>query len=232
MLNFISLRRARRVLAALYFLLFLFVFVDFSQSFSPSFINGLLYLQFTPSVLQFFKIGGLLASGFIVVAILTLLFGRVYCSVICPLGIFQDIVARLRLKRPRYKYFRPWNLVRYISLAIVVIAALAGSLSLLYWLDPYSFAGRIFSNLVRPIYYAANNLMVDVLGMFNSYALHHVEFKAVLSCQRCGVVQSSADQGPGEHGLASSGNQDVQLTGLNARRINEVPEHRPERFRA
>ena len=27
--------------------------------------------------------------------LLTLIAGRVYCSVICPLGVFQDVVARL-----------------------------------------------------------------------------------------------------------------------------------------
>jgi ferredoxin len=179
MSKIISLKRLRQIIAAIYFALFAFVFIDFSNTFSSGFINGLLYLQFTPSVLKFIKVGGLLATGFIVVLLLTFLFGRVYCSVICPLGILQDLIARIRIKKHRYKFLKPWNIIRYTTLVAVVILALAGSLFLLYMLDPYSFAGRIFSDLVRPLYYGANNLLVKVLGYFNSYALHHVEFKGM-----------------------------------------------------
>lgn len=179
MLNIRSLRWIRRVFAAIFFSFTLFAFIDFSNTLSPAFLKGILYLQFTPSVLKFLKLGGILATGFIVVIVLTLLFGRVYCSFLCPLGIFQDLVARFRIKKPRYKFLKPWNIIRYSTLATVTVAAIAGSLFLLYMLDPYSFAGRIFSDLVRPIYYGANNLLVTVLSFFNSYALHQVEFKGM-----------------------------------------------------
>lgn len=176
-----SLRFIRKVVATIFLILFAFAFIDFSNTLSPSFLKGLLYLQFTPSVLKFIKVGGLIATGFIVVTILTLLIGRVYCSALCPLGILQDLISRIRFKRPRYKFLKPklWTILRYSTLTLVVLMALAGSLFLLYMLDPYSFAGRIFSDLVRPLYYGANNLLVKVLGYFNSYALHHVEFKGM-----------------------------------------------------
>jgi polyferredoxin len=179
MLNIKSLRWIRRVFAAIFLLLFAFAFIDFSNTLSPEFLKGLLYFQFTPSVLKFIKVGGILATGFIAVIVLTLLFGRVYCSFLCPLGIFQDLVARFRIKKPRYKFLKPWNIIRYTTLVVVIVAALAGSLFLLYTLDPYSFAGRIFSDLIRPIYYGVNNLLVKILGFFNSYALHQVEFKGM-----------------------------------------------------
>lgn len=179
MSKILSLRWLRTVVAIIYFTLFVFAFIDFSSTFSSGFLNGLLYLQFTPSVLKFIRVGGILATGFFAVSLLTLLFGRVYCSMICPLGIFQDIVARFRTKRVRYKYLKPWNIIRYTTLVVVVASALAGSLFLLYMLDPYSFAGRIFSDILRPVYYEANNLLVKVLGFFSSYALHHVEFKGM-----------------------------------------------------
>lgn len=179
MLKTVSLRWVRRIVALTYFIVFAFAFIDFSNTLSPGFINWFLYPQFTPSLLKFIKVGGIVATGFVAVILLTLLFGRVYCSAICPLGIFQDIVARIRLKRVRYKFLKPWNIIRYTTLALVVILALAGSLFLLNMLDPYSFAGRIFSDLVRPIYYGANNLLVRFLGTFNSYALHHVEYRGM-----------------------------------------------------
>jgi polyferredoxin len=179
MLKILSLRNIRRIIALVFIILFAFAFVDFGSAFSPKFIKGLIYLQFTPSLIKFIKVGGLLATGFIVVIILTFLFGRVYCSALCPLGILQDLMARFRLKKPRYKFLKPWNYIRYISLAIILVSALAGSLFLLYFLDPYSFAGRIFSDLIRPLYYGANNLLVKVFGYFNSYAIHHVDFKGM-----------------------------------------------------
>ena len=47
-------------------------------------------LQFLPSclALNFAVIIGIL--------LLTVLFGRIYCSVICPMGVFQDIVIWIR----------------------------------------------------------------------------------------------------------------------------------------
>ena len=47
-------------------------------------------LQFLPSCLagNFIVIGG--------IALLTLLFGRIYCSVICPLGVYQDLIIWIR----------------------------------------------------------------------------------------------------------------------------------------
>lgn len=174
--SLVTLKNARRIIASLYFALILFIFIDFSSTFSPNFLKGVLYVQFTPSLIQFLKFGGLVATGFIFVLLLTLLFGRIYCSVLCPLGIFQDIVSRLRVKRPRYKFLKPWNWFRYSLLAVIAAAALSGWIFVLNILEPYSLAGRIFSDLIRPIYFGLNNIGVKILGLFNSYALHQVTF--------------------------------------------------------
>ena len=34
----------------------------------------------------------------VALVLLTCVFGRVYCSVICPLGVYQDVVSRMRGK--------------------------------------------------------------------------------------------------------------------------------------
>ena len=39
-----------------------------------------------------------------VLLVLTLLFGRVYCSVICPLGVFQDVVSWIAGKRQKESF--------------------------------------------------------------------------------------------------------------------------------
>lgn len=171
-----SLKNFRRIIATVYIALFGFAFIDFSSTLSPSFIKSLLYVQFAPSLIQFLKFGGIAATGFIIVILLTLLFGRIYCSALCPLGIFQDFISRIRLKSPRFKYFKPWNWIRYSLLAVVTGFAISGWLFLLNLVEPYSIAGRIFSDLVRPVYFWLNNFGVKALGLFNSYALHQVTF--------------------------------------------------------
>jgi len=81
-----------RVAISLGFLLLItFAFIDFSNTFTSEWYNGILYFQFVPSVLKFLSLLGLLTTGFIVVLILTVFFGRVYCSALCPLGTFQDL---------------------------------------------------------------------------------------------------------------------------------------------
>lgn len=86
----------------------------------------------------------------------TLLFGRVYCSWVCPMGVVQDIFSRLmrltrhrRLKHP-YRWSSPKNRFRYVVLAAVVAAAVCGFPFLLTLLDPYSIYGRIASEMLLP----------------------------------------------------------------------------------
>ena len=75
--------------------------------------------------------------------LLTLLFGRVYCSVICPLGVFQDGVAHLSARRKSrrnrpYAYKKENKWLRYGILAVFVIAFIAGVLVIVALLAPYS----------------------------------------------------------------------------------------------
>lgn len=116
--------------------------------------------QLVPSVLG--TLSGAAVSAVIlgVLLLLTLLFGRVYCSFICPLGILQDIVFRIRrwLAPKRFlKFSRPVPWMRYGVLAACCVTGLAG-LSL-NWLDPYSIFGRIMYVLAWPAAIWSNNLL-------------------------------------------------------------------------
>lgn len=103
--------------------------------------------QLVPSVLG--TLSGAAVSVVIlgVLLLLTLLFGRVYCSFICPLGILQDIVFRIRrwLAPKRFlKFSRPVPWMRYGVLALLAACCVTGLAGLsLNWLDPYSIFGRI-----------------------------------------------------------------------------------------
>ena len=112
-------------------------------------------IQFLPALLA-------LNVGVVIILIaLTLLFGRVYCSVICPLGVFQDVVSWLGKKRKknRYSYSPALNWLRYGVLGVFVVALIAGVGSLVALLAPYSSYGRIASNLFAPVYQWGNNLL-------------------------------------------------------------------------
>ena len=89
----------------------------------------------------------------VVVAILlvTLVIGRFYCAVVCPMGIFQDLFVWAHKlifgkKRP-YRYRKPANWLRYTVLALFVLAMLVGMNSIAVLIAPYSAYGRMVTGL-------------------------------------------------------------------------------------
>ena len=74
--------------------------------------------------------------------LLTLIFGRVYCSVICPLGVMQDVISRIsgmrKKKKNRFTYSVAYFYLRNIVLAIFIAAFFLGAGSVVALLSPYS----------------------------------------------------------------------------------------------
>ncbi|MDI1248948.1 MAG: 4Fe-4S binding protein [Lacunisphaera sp.] len=111
--------------------------------------------------------GSLFALGGVLVILLTLLAGRVYCSALCPLGILQDVISRLadlvRRKPHRLPPAKPLTWLRQLFLWGTVAGVLAGWSGLtLALLDPYSNFGRIAATLFRPVLTLGNNALVDL----------------------------------------------------------------------
>jgi ferredoxin len=175
---FACLKLLRVCVALVSFVLTGFLFLDLWNLVSPSTARGLLFLQFVPSMLQFLNAATLGAAGFIVVLILTALFGRIYCSALCPLGILQDVIAHLarkKQKRRKFQFTGPHNVLRYSILVLTALLMIAGSGFLLNLLDPFSSFGRIAVNLFLPLGVAVNNavsLLVEAAGV---HALHRVQ---------------------------------------------------------
>lgn len=146
------LRWARRVTAVAIFLGLAYFFISFSAK-ATVLWHALLGLQVVPGILGIAS-GGLLTV--LLVFLLTLIFGRLYCSILCPLGIGQDIVYRTGLffrnrKKCRSRYTKAHNVLRY-SILIVVALCVAFSFVLpLVWLDPYGLFGKMAVNLGRPV---------------------------------------------------------------------------------
>ncbi len=174
-------KRLRVIVSLTFFLLISFLFIDFANTFSAEWINGILYFQFTPSLLKFINLLAIIATGFIFITILSFLFGRVYCSFFCPLGTIQDIFhffATKFRKKKRRKYYQPHNWVRFpILILCIVLIIFFGNILLLNLLDPYSNFGRIISNLFRPAYFEMNNLLSNFLEQRENYSLKPVELK-------------------------------------------------------
>ena len=177
-MRFSILKKARVFISLIFFFLITFLFIDFTNSFSAKLIQGILYLQLIPSLVNFIKFTGLAAGGFVLIIVLTLIFGRVYCSTICPLGILQDIIIWFNGKIRRKKTFRKqkaFNVLRYTILIISVFILLIGLFTPLLFLDPYSNYGRIVVNLFRPIYLLLNNIGAHILESIDIYTLYRVE---------------------------------------------------------
>jgi ferredoxin-type protein NapF len=162
-------------LSVIFLLALASLFVDFRELIPTAWSRRIVFLQFVPSIIKFITLPALATAGFIVVLLLTALLGRVYCSVICPLGIFQDVVSWIAKKTgfiKRYKFKKALNYLRYPLLALVVIFLLFGSMLLLNLLDPYSSFGRIFSDIIRPALITINNGLAALFEKANLYFLY------------------------------------------------------------
>lgn len=164
--------RIVRVLLAVFSLLALTAcFLDFTGT-AAAWFGFLPRLQFGPSVLA------LSVATMIAVLAVTFAFGRVYCSVLCPLGIFQDVLIAMRrlFRRP----FRPAlqaSLAREsVRFGFLALFLGGGFLGLHFaWLDPYAIYGRAASVCLAPLYRLGNNQLADWAERHASYAFHTVE---------------------------------------------------------
>lgn len=109
-------------------------------------------------------IPALLAVDVVVLAallVLTVLLGRFYCSVMCPLGIFQDFIfwlkKKVRRQSVRFSYIPERRQLRYGVLFILLAAWAAGLAIIPALLDPYSIYGRLVTNLLAPVWQTAFN---------------------------------------------------------------------------
>ena len=145
------LRIIRIVLAALCFAAICLLFVDVSGLFAPS-LAFMAKAQLVPALLA----GSLgIVAG---IALLTLVFGRIYCSVLCPLGVVQDIIGA-RAGKYRFRYSSPRSLLRLAFLGIFVFSLLAGVPLVFSLLEPYSAFGRMAADLLAPLWATGSNAL-------------------------------------------------------------------------
>ena len=163
-----SLRKIRITLATVMFIGIMWLFLDFTGT-AYHWLNWAPKLQFLEAVLA------LNVVVIVALVVLTLVFGRIYCSVICPLGIMQDVFGWLgkKVKKNRYTYSKEVKWLRYPLLIVFIIALLAGIGTLFQLLAPYSAFGRIATNLLQPVWQAGNNVLASIAEYYDSYAFYH-----------------------------------------------------------
>ena len=166
------LRKIRIVLAAIFFIAITLCFLDFTGTIH-AYLGWMTKIQFLPAVLAL-NVGVVIA-----LVLLTLLFGRVYCSVICPMGVLQDIISgihnRSKKARARFAFSPAKNVLRYAFLVLFVVLMVAGLAQVASLIAPYSAFGRIASNLLQPVYIGINNYFAAVAEHYDSYAFYHFD---------------------------------------------------------
>ena len=164
------LKKIRVALALVFWTGITLLLLDFTGTLH-SYLGWMARVQFLPAFLAL-NVGVVLG-----LVLLTLLFGRVYCSVICPLGVLQDGISRLGTwgkKRPyQYKPERKW--IRYGVWTAFVVCLVAGVHVIVSLLAPYSAYGRMVQNLLQPLYLWGNNLLAWFSERAGSYAFYSKE---------------------------------------------------------
>lgn len=132
--------------------------------------------------------------------LLTLLFGRIYCSTLCPLGILQEALMMIFRRRVPVQHNRPY---KYFLAALVFGALIGGSVCLLRLTDPYTLFGNglsgawlglgVFAALAVLVWFngrlfCANICPVGtVLGLLAKHSLFgmYIETDKCVSCGLC-----------------------------------------------
>ncbi|MBR5906193.1 MAG: 4Fe-4S dicluster domain-containing protein [Bacteroidales bacterium] len=147
------LKKIRIALAALCFVCLTLLFVGIGHDWW----GWLAKLQFLPAVTRL--IGSAVLGNIVVVAgilLVTWVFGRIYCSVLCPLGVFQDVVIwlrrtlgkRIKPLRKKYKFNNERRWVRYPVLALYIGCLIVDGQLITALLGPYSAYGRMVTAVV------------------------------------------------------------------------------------
>lgn len=162
------LRKIRIALAAVMFIGITLLFLDFTGT-MHRWVSWMPKIQFLEAVLA------LNVVVIVALVVLTLVFGRIYCSVICPLGIMQDIFGWLgkKAKKNRYTYSKQKHALRMAFFTFMLILIVLGGGTIVQLLAPYSAFGRICTNLLQPIYMAGNNVLASIAEHYDSYAFYH-----------------------------------------------------------
>jgi len=169
------LKRSRVGISLLFLVLITLNFLFFANR-ETQFFTVFLKFQFVPSLLK--AIAGSMFI-FLFLIVLTVFFGRVYCSTLCPLGTLQDIINKISerfksKKSRRFKFGKPYNWLRYSILSVVGVLFIFGTSLPIAYLDPYSNYGRISNEILSRAEQMVHNGFSHIIPdsvFFRSYSV-------------------------------------------------------------
>jgi polyferredoxin len=189
--KYLTLQNIRRVYSVFFFLLFLFLIwiTDFRnmKGFEVSLFLELDPLISISSFLTSWTVYRGLALSLIIIAG-TLIFGRFFCSWLCPLGILNHWVSHLFNKRRpaddyRVNEYRLVHRLKYYLLTLFLLLGVFGSLQV-GLLDPIAFVTRSFTLSVFPAFNYWSSGLYLKQPVFYGGALIALIFLAVLFANR------------------------------------------------
>lgn len=161
-----------------------------------------LSLQVGPNVARLFSDFGFAALiSLVLILLITFLFGRWYCSVICPLGLIQEV--ELFILRKKYKGLKHYSWISYLIAAIAFGFVAAGNVYLLRFTEPYTLFGEIYSLSVIGIVFVVIVFVLVVfkarffcsslcpvgaiLNLFSKFSIFGIQFdkSRCISCKMC-----------------------------------------------
>lgn len=149
------------------------------------------------------------SGGWVAVwALVTALFGRLYCSTACPLGVLMDLIRWLRPRRRRFAWHPANNRLRYTLMALSLVCSALGIGLVVALLEPYSIFARSLTLTGRSL--LATGVIVamtlgivllafsrgrlwcntvcpvgSILSCLSRYSTYHVDINTDL-CVQCG----------------------------------------------
>jgi len=112
--------------------------------------NWFAQLQFVPAVMAL----SLSVLAFWIAV--SLVFGRIYCSTVCPAGALMDLFSRTRPRHKVYRHSREWRTLRLVCFGVFAILLMLPLPVVSRWLEPYGFyAGLVESVTSGRVCFAA-----------------------------------------------------------------------------
>lgn len=180
--TFLKWRTFRITISSISFFVVSALFLDITNRIPSSWMNALVALQFGPALIKAISSVGIAIAAVFFISVLTLLFGRVYCSHLCPLGTMQDIIIWIGKRKYIHRKFpfQKTNYFLHYSITVsTILLATAGSAVLLDLLEPFSNYGRMLSSLVQPIIVYGNNVLAMLISSTSIFSVAEVPLHGI-----------------------------------------------------
>ena len=152
-------KNIRRIIQWSFFALFITAFIPPVSNKIRAVTDSVINIQFFPSLIR----APLTAA---VIILLTLLFGRIYCSSVCPLASVHDLFS---FRKKKYRYRKLKKCLRYTVPLVSLFLLAAGFPSLSSLFDPYSLTGRIILFVNRILFVPLVKITALILRQFSIY---------------------------------------------------------------